>query len=239
MCKQNVKAEQLTYKKNLENGFYYQFYDNQLNKLYEYLLHEQQKGKILDIGCGIGTHSRKLSARGFDVIGVDISFESIKLATQQTTIPRGRFLVGSAEALPFHSNYFDIVFCGAVLHHLPEESLAKAAQEIHRILKPHGLLCSFDPNRYNPYEFFAHEIINRFIRIPWRSPNERSLTPGILKKVFLGTGFNQFEFHSENLYLSNPKHFTEHLNRHIYNLLYFFLRGLPRGNHLLMKCTKQ
>ncbi len=37
------------------------------------------KGKVLDIGCGVGRHSLYLQKKGFDVLGIDISSLAIKV----------------------------------------------------------------------------------------------------------------------------------------------------------------
>jgi SAM-dependent methyltransferase len=36
---------------------------------------------ILDLGCGAGRHARRLAAKGFDVTGLDLSADSIRLAS--------------------------------------------------------------------------------------------------------------------------------------------------------------
>src|SRR5215218_5621694 len=38
--------------------------------------------RMLDVACGRGRHSRFLASKGFDVTGIDISFDSIAYAKQ-------------------------------------------------------------------------------------------------------------------------------------------------------------
>ena len=38
------------------------------------------KGKVLDIGCGVGRHSLYLQKKGFDVLGIDNSPLAIKVS---------------------------------------------------------------------------------------------------------------------------------------------------------------
>lgn len=42
---------------------------------------EFSKGKILDVGCGAGSHSLYLQQKGFDVVSIDISPNAIKACT--------------------------------------------------------------------------------------------------------------------------------------------------------------
>jgi SAM-dependent methyltransferase len=49
-------------------------------------------------------------------------------------------VVGSAAALPFPDESFDTVVCWEVLEHIPPDSEPTAFREIHRVLRPGGVL---------------------------------------------------------------------------------------------------
>jgi SAM-dependent methyltransferase len=51
------------------------------------------RGLVIDLGCGGGILAEQLSARGFDVLGIDISAAAIALARKR--VPSGRLYVGS------------------------------------------------------------------------------------------------------------------------------------------------
>jgi SAM-dependent methyltransferase len=40
-------------------------------------------GRVLDVGCGTGTHSLWLAQQGFDVLGIDVAERAIELARQK------------------------------------------------------------------------------------------------------------------------------------------------------------
>jgi trans-aconitate methyltransferase len=72
---------------------------------------------ILDLGCGTGTLTAEIAARGATVVGIDRSPEMIEQARRKfTTI---RFEVCDARELRF-SQEFDAVFSNAALHWIPE-----------------------------------------------------------------------------------------------------------------------
>lgn len=58
--------------------------------------------KVLDIGCGIGTHSKIFAMKGAKVYGIDISEEMIKIAKSRS--PNCDFRVADMKELPFKNN---------------------------------------------------------------------------------------------------------------------------------------
>ncbi len=104
----------------------------------------------LDIGCGPGELVFDLSRRSFSVVGMDISARMIQICRDKMNrrswpapIP---FLVGDIERLPFPDNSFDLVTAAGVVEYLTGDSLWVA--ELHRILKPGGLLVLNVTNRH-------------------------------------------------------------------------------------------
>jgi SAM-dependent methyltransferase len=94
--------------------------------------------RVLDVGSGNGYVLSRYAAAGAHVHGVDLTEAAIRLCRRRfelMTLP-GRFLVGSAEALPFDDRSFDCVCSMGVLHHTPDT--ARAVQEVFRVLRPGG-----------------------------------------------------------------------------------------------------
>lgn len=92
---------------------------------------------LLDVGCGTGFLLELLSAqKGAQYTGLDLSPEMIKVA-EKKMISGAEFMVGSAEALPFADDSFDVVTCSQSFHHYPHPE--KAMVEAWRVLKPGGL----------------------------------------------------------------------------------------------------
>jgi SAM-dependent methyltransferase len=91
---------------------------------------------ILDAGCGTGLILKQLGNPAKSV-GVDLAPEAISLCRQ-----RGLDNVRQADicALPFVDHSFDIVICSSVLYHQWVKDVARAVREMHRVLRPGGLL---------------------------------------------------------------------------------------------------
>ena len=87
--------------------------------------------RILDLGCGDGVLTAKLTSMGCAVIGVDASAPQIDAARRLGLDVR----VMNGEALEFDSE-FDAVFSNAALHWM--RNPAKVIAGVHRALRPHG-----------------------------------------------------------------------------------------------------
>jgi len=95
-------------------------------------------GKLLEIGCGLGTDLLQFARGGAEVTGVDLTPVSIELVKKRFALygVPVEAQVADAENLPFSDNSFDAVYSFGVLHHTPDTQ--KAIDEIHRVLKPGG-----------------------------------------------------------------------------------------------------
>jgi len=97
---------------------------------------------VVDIGCGPGNVFASLGGRPQRLIGVDVSFEGLKMAAQLGYEP----LLADAQALPLRSAIADIVILNATLHHC--DDMEAALSEAARLVKPGGLLiCDHDPHQ--------------------------------------------------------------------------------------------
>jgi ubiquinone/menaquinone biosynthesis C-methylase UbiE len=75
------------------------------------------------------------------VFGVDPSAAMIGYANRKTGGSSScHFQVGTAEALDFPAEDFDVVVSSLVLHHLPEDLRVAALLEMRRVLRPGGHL---------------------------------------------------------------------------------------------------
>ena len=101
--------------------------------------------RVLDVGCGEGATLVHLGEPA-GATGIDL-FED-KIAFARTRLPKCRFVVGSALALPFDAGAFDHVIVRDVIHHL--EDPAPFVDEARRVLAPGGRLDVLEPCGRNP-----------------------------------------------------------------------------------------
>jgi ubiquinone/menaquinone biosynthesis methyltransferase len=100
----------------------------------------------LDLASGTGDIAFALAERGARVVGLDLTLRMLQLAAAKMPArPRVAFLAGDMMTLPFPDAQFDLVTAGYGLRNVPK--LEPAIAEIHRVLRPGGLLLSLDFNR--------------------------------------------------------------------------------------------
>ncbi len=97
-------------------------------------------GTLLDIGCGKGTYLQEMKKMGWNTIGVEFS-ESGTLAARKSGLTVIR---GSLEDAQFDDASIDFARMADVLEHLPNPT--RSMKELHRILKPGGLVRIGVPN---------------------------------------------------------------------------------------------
>lgn len=100
-------------------------------------------GRLLELGCGAGNISIELAKRGYEVTGIDFSETAIDWAQENAVSAKAQadFRVADVTNLSaFEAESFDIVFDGNCIHCLVGEKREAAFQEIHRVLKPKGIL---------------------------------------------------------------------------------------------------
>ena len=105
-----------------------------------------EKATLLDNGCGLGTwldHFSEISPRSF---GLEIEHER---AVKALTVAAG-VVQAVGESLPFAADSFDIVFSNEVIEHVDDDRQTVA--EMVRVVKRHGRVLIFCPNRWYPVE---------------------------------------------------------------------------------------
>lgn len=96
------------------------------------------KGRVLDIGCASGRDAKLLVEQGYEVVGIDLSTELLKMAREN--VPSVQFLEADMLELPFEDNSFDGIWSAAVVHHLKVSDMPTAIKEMYRVLKPGGVV---------------------------------------------------------------------------------------------------
>lgn len=105
-----------------------------------------RKLSVLDIGCGTGMTMRDILRRGHSVVGADITEAMLNQAKAVVSQypDQASCILSDVENVPFEDGSFDVVVCMGVLQYLQTDE--KAVREIHRVVRPGGLVVLTLPN---------------------------------------------------------------------------------------------
>jgi len=126
---------------------------------------------FLDLGCGNGRHTILFSDKVDYAIGVDFSFNLLRIANKKRDllhINNISYLMADISSLPFKNEIFTKIILLATLHHIPNRvNRLSSLIEIQRILKRSGI-CLITVWRRWQKRFFWHffkEILHYLLKL--------------------------------------------------------------------------
>ena len=121
-------------------------------------------GRLLDVGTGPGTQAIELARRGLQVVGTDIAAGALAQASDRARREDLRVTFCEDDILETGlTGKFDWAFDRGCFHVLKAEQRATYAVQMHKLLRPHGLLflkcfSYLQPGDRGPHRFSPHEI---------------------------------------------------------------------------------
>ena len=100
--------------------------------------------KVLDVGTGTGKQAVAFARQGYDVTGIDISDDMLRIARKKNEYPNLNFMPADATVLPFESGNFDVAMISFALHDMPVTIREKALKEMVRVTKRAGTIVVVD-----------------------------------------------------------------------------------------------
>lgn len=140
--------------------------------------------RVLDVGCGAGRTTQALAARGFEVVGLDVSTAMVRAAADAD--PDIQYVAGDAARLPVADERVDhVLFSYNGIDELrPALERVRALREAYRVLEPGGRfafsthnylrwLVPYPPTRdhlRSMWRFWADNARRGNLRSPYKSP---------------------------------------------------------------------
>lgn len=140
---------------------------------------------ILELGCGTGEYTRRLSKTKVRIIALDIARDLILQAKGKLDPIGIDFLIADIEHLPIRDESFEAVVGNAILHHL---NLKIALPAIKRVLKPGGIITFTEPNMLNPQNLVVKNI-KWLGKLVGESPQETAFFRSRLYNLLIEYGF--------------------------------------------------
>lgn len=140
-----VAAETIAHYNDHAGAFWQGTKDHDVSENVDALL-KHTKGKspfdILDLGCGPGRDLLTFSALGHRPVGLDASPAFVAMARKRAGCEVWQQDLLKLE-LPVER--FDGIFANAVLFHVPSQELSRVLDDLHRTLRPGGVLFCSNP----------------------------------------------------------------------------------------------
>jgi ubiquinone/menaquinone biosynthesis C-methylase UbiE len=102
--------------------------------------------RVLDVGCGTGTHLDLYEQAGCEVHGIDLSPAMLDVARPKLG-DHARLHLGDASQMPYPDNSFDMVMATLALHEMTPDTRIAVVGEMRRVLRDEGRLLVID---YHP-----------------------------------------------------------------------------------------
>ncbi len=131
-----------------DHNFFIKVKANRIIEIARKNFSNNDKIKILDIGCGIGLIDKHLSLSFQNLYGVDVEEGVVSHAKAYN--PTVKYELYNGSILPFEGDVMDIVFAINVMHHVLPEKWNGFVEEMYRVLKPGGVAIVFEHNPLNP-----------------------------------------------------------------------------------------
>jgi 2-polyprenyl-3-methyl-5-hydroxy-6-metoxy-1,4-benzoquinol methylase len=114
----------------------------------------------LDLGCGDGAHLDWLASHVTTLYGSD--YNVLRLRRAQARGVAAGLAVADVTDYPADDDTFDVVFFNHVIEHIPDDE--RALSEIHRVLKPGGIVVLGTPNEGAAFWQLAYRLQPEFRR---------------------------------------------------------------------------
>ncbi|MBT3285118.1 class I SAM-dependent methyltransferase [Candidatus Bathyarchaeota archaeon] len=151
-----------------------------------------RNGRVLDLGCGTGLpYASHLVKNGFDVLGVDLSEEMVKVATRN--VPEAKFVQRSMSEIEYRDK-FDGALSSFSMLLLTPELFRETASRIYASLVDGGC---FYLSLNEPGNDSHDPVSDVFVNLMGQDMYTRGYRVEEIEGYFLPLGFSLVKFHRE------------------------------------------
>lgn len=175
-----------------------------------------EAGTALEVGPGSGIYLPVIADLFQNVYGSDIEDAYLKHAhTLLNKVCNLSLVVDDITDSKLPEGLFDLILCTEVVEHIPDSQAALT--QMHRLLKPGGVLVLSTPQRYSPLEMLAKVAflpgIIQLVRFIYQEPILDSghinlMTETQVRGQLDAAGFSIVEHHKSGMYLPLIAEFT-------------------------------
>lgn len=152
--------------------------------------------KILDAGCGSGFFSKFFIEKGLKTISLDYSPQALDIA-QKKTQGKGKVIQAdllSGDLVEKLNDRVDFIFSDGLLEHFPIHDQDQILKNFISILNPRGMIITFVPNRFSPWELIRPFYMPGIEEMPFTFSQLIELNQRHDLKLIASGGINTFPF---------------------------------------------
>jgi len=130
----------------------------------------KDKNKVLDAGCGTGFFSKCFCDFGMRTVSLDYSDAALTITKDMT---RGKAQLIKADLISSDianviGERFDLIFSDGLFEHFLQEDQDKIIQNLSSLLLPKGVIVTFVPNQWSPWQIIRPLLMPGIKEKPFR-----------------------------------------------------------------------
>ncbi len=156
----------------------------------------QENKKALDAGCGSGFFAKYFSDQGLQTTAFDFSKEALKI-TEHLTQGKVRIVCGDLLKDSLKDSLkdkYDLIFTDGLLEHFSLQDQKRILQNFISVLNPRGVIVTFVPNRFSPWELIRPFFMPGIEEKPFILKDLVSLQKDLSVEIVEKGGLNTFPF---------------------------------------------
>ena len=143
-----IRTNEQVYNQKFSEGWGSHYPDSNVITIYHKYIKENMPHntplKVLDFGCGRGTNLEVFSDMGFEVYGVDISSEAIKICHENTRFNSKRFIqmdvINNQSLSNVFNEKFNVIIATVSLTYLKRDDIRKVIDQFNECLEEGGVV---------------------------------------------------------------------------------------------------
>lgn len=139
---------------------------------------------ILDIGCGTGELLLHCFNNDFQVTGIDISSEMLKIS--KNTVPAAKLYEISVYDIDQLNDKYDGILATYLFVHIPKNKINKVVKSLNNLLKKDGIILIVFTNTENTNEYMVNYTLDEVSKIVTDNNFEILRTNEFNKTIYTG-----------------------------------------------------
>ena len=142
--RQIVESNAVFFERRFLEGYGIRYPEPQVIRFHRFVLEYElgrKTGRVLDFGCGLGTHARYFQDFGYIAHGCDTRVTAVSMSRMLNPVAAERIFLSdlTPDLAKMHERY-DVIVVNQVLGYFPDTQLKRVVDQFYEILAPGGVL---------------------------------------------------------------------------------------------------